>query len=100
MTKRTIPQIRQLIAELTSESVALAKRQTKIAKEIAKLAEETTRRSPVRRAPRVQNKLTEAIKASIVKMAVANPDTPLREIAAHFDIDAGRVSELLAGRRG
>jgi len=100
MTKRTIPEIRELIYALTAESEQLAKRQVKIAKEIAKLAEETTRRSPVRVAPHRRRRVTPAIIASVKAMAAQHPDMLFDEIARAHNIDGGRVSEILAGKRG
>jgi len=100
MTKRTIPEIRELIYELTAESQQLAKRQTQIAKQITKLAQETTRRSPVRYGPRRRRMVTPAIVTSVKAMAAAHPNMLLDEIAQAHNIDGGRVSEILAGKRG
>lgn len=100
MAKLTIPEIRELIYELTAESQQLAKRQAQIAKQIAKLAKETTRRSPTRKAPPKRTRITFAIREAIRDMVQSNPDMPYRDIAAYFDVDGGRVSEIVAGMRG
>jgi len=98
MTKLTIPQIRDLIAELTEESKTLARRQIYIASKIHKLSEETRRRS-YDRAPITSRRITAAVRASVRKMAADFPDMPQQDIATAHDINIGRVSEILHGPR-
>ena len=100
MEKRPGPDLRALVYGLTDESITLAKRQAKIAKEIAKLTKEMERRPPIRKARRRRRKVTPEIVASVKQMAAQFPDMLLDEIAQAHDIDGGRVSEILAGKRG
>jgi hypothetical protein len=96
--KRTIPEIRELIAALTEESKTLARRQLYIATKIEKLAEETRRRS-YERAPNSSGRVTAAVRLSVRQMAEAHPDMTQQDIAEAHSINIGRVSEILHGKR-
>ena len=98
MSKLTIPQIRDLIAELTEESKTLARRQIYIATKIQRLSEETRRRSYTR-APVSSRRITAAVRASVRGMAACEPDASHQEIATAHGINIGRVSEILHGKR-
>ena len=98
MTKRTIPEIRELIGELTEESQTLARRQFQIAQQIGELAEETRRRS-YSRTPVKSKNVTNTVRTSVRKMAANNPDASHQEIADAHGINPGRVSEILHGKR-
>jgi hypothetical protein len=99
MTKRTIPEIRELIGELTEESKRLARRQLYIAQKISELSEETRRRT-YDRAPSTSKRVTEDVRASVRAMAANNPDASHQEIADAHGVNPGRVSEILHGPRG
>lgn len=98
MQKRTIPEIRDLIAELTEESKTLARRQLYIAQKINQLAQETRRRT-YDRAPNTSRRVTAAIRQSVRDMAYANPDMPHQALAEAHGINIGRISEILHGKR-
>jgi hypothetical protein len=98
MTKLTIPQIRDLISELTEESKTLARRQLYLASKIGRLAEETRRRSYTR-APVTSRRVTAAVRASVRQMAADFPDMSQQDIAEANGINLGRVSEILHGKR-
>lgn len=98
MAKRTIPQIRELIGELTEESKTLARRQLYIAQKINLLAEETRRRS-YDRAPVTSRRVTSAVRNSVREMAEQFPDLSHQAIAEAHDINIGRISEILHGKR-
>ena len=98
MAKRTIPQIRELIGELTEESKKLARRQLYIAQKINQLAEETRRRS-YDRAPVTSRRVTSAVRNSVREMAEQFPDLSHQAIAEAHDINIGRISEILHGKR-
>ena len=98
MAKRTIPEIRELIGELTEESKRLARRQLYIAQKINQLAEETRRRA-YDRAPVKSRRVTSEVRASVRAMAAANPDMSHQELADAHSINPGRVSEILHGKR-
>jgi len=98
MTKLTIPQIRDLIAELTDEGTKLARRQYAINLRINALMQETYRRSYTR-TPVKNRRITADVRASVRAMAAANPDASHQEIAEAHNINPGRVSEILHGKR-
>ena len=98
MTKRTIPEIRELIGELTEESKRLARRQLYIAQKISQLAEETKRRR-FGSAPVKSRRVTDEVRASVRAMAAANPDMSQQALAEAHDINIGRISEILHGKR-
>jgi hypothetical protein len=97
--KRTIPEIRDLIAALTEESKTLARRQIYLATKIQQLSEETRRRSHTR-APATSRRVTKLVRVSVRQMAEAHPDMPQQAIAEAHNINIGRVSEILYGTRG
>ena len=99
MTKLTIPQIRDLISELTDEGTKLARRQYEINLRINALMQETYRRS-YSRAPTKSKRITADVRASVRAMAEANPDMSHQEIGTAHNINPGRVSEILHGTRG
>jgi hypothetical protein len=96
--KRTIPQIREEIEQLTAEGVELAHRQLEINACINALMQETYRRSYTR-APVKSRRITPAIRASVRQMFADLPDASHQEIAEAHDINPGRVSEILHGKR-
>ena len=98
MTKRSIPEIRELIGELTEESKRLARRQLYIAQKINQLAEETKRRN-FDRAPVKSRRVTAAVRASVRAMAETNPGISQQALAEAHGINIGRVSEILHGKR-
>ena len=58
-----------------------------------------TREAPVRRAPTQKRKMTARLKAQICAYARQNPAAHLSDIAVHFNVNQGRVSEVLNGKR-
>lgn len=114
MTKLTIPQIREEVQKLTAESMILcctqldvaetpqdhflAHRQMQINGRIDELMQETYRRSYTR-APVKSKRITNAVRRSVWVMAKENPDMSHQEIATAHDINIGRVSEILHGKR-
>jgi len=99
MTKLTIPQIRDLISELTDEGIKLSRRQYEINLRINALMQETYRRS-YSRAPVKSKRITADVRASVRAMAANNPDASHQEIGDAHNINPGRVSEILHGPRG
>lgn len=99
MTKMTIPEIREEMLELSHEAEAITKRLRVIAKRIAVLAEETKRRT-YDRAPVTSCRITEDVKRSVRIYANQHPEASHQEIAEAHNINIGRVSEILHGKRG
>lgn len=58
-----------------------------------------TRQSPVRRSPRRKRYVTQSLIGQIKAYARQNPLMHLDDIAAHFGVNLGRVSEILNGKR-
>lgn len=98
MGKMTIPEIRDEMHELSQEAQAITKRLAVIAKRIAVLAEETRRRT-YDRAPTSSRRVTEDVKKSVRIYANQNPDASHQEIAEAHNINIGRISEILHGKR-
>jgi len=96
--KRTIPEIRELIAALTEESKTLARRQLYIATKINRLAEETRRRS-YGRAPITSRRVTATVRQSARDMVAAHPSMSHQDVGEAHGINIGRVSEILRGKR-
>jgi hypothetical protein len=67
--------------------------------ELNALAAEIGRRPAGSRAPRTSVPMTEKLKNQIRAMKRENPDLPHTRIAEHFNINPGRVSEALKGKR-
>lgn len=93
---RTIPEIREALH-------AVADRLTDagwigIADEIHALATETKRRPPIRKTRR-KYLMTPQLRADILEISEAFPDTPYVELAACLKTTTARISEVLAGKR-
>jgi DNA-directed RNA polymerase specialized sigma24 family protein len=98
MTKLTIPQIREEVQQLTTEGAKLARRQIQINARIDALMQETYRRSYTR-APTTSRRITADVRASVRRMAADFPDMSHQEIGTAHNINQGRVSEILHGKR-
>lgn len=64
--------------------------------ELATLADEIRRRPMRSRAPAT---MTSQVAATIRRMKAANPNMPQHEIARRLNVNPGRVSEVLRGKR-
>jgi hypothetical protein len=84
--KLTIPEIRERLLVLS--------------KEIEFLAAETIRRSPVRKAKIKAVKVTDELASRVRSYAKIMPLASYKEIANAFGVNQGRISEILAGKRG
>jgi predicted metal-dependent phosphoesterase TrpH len=84
--KRTIPEIRERLRELATEHGL---------PELRQLAEETIRRPAVRRAPTRNKTPTPELAERIRNYARRHPRAHQQDIAQHFGVNAGRVSEAL-----
>lgn len=89
-SQRTIPEIRQRMLELASEHGL---------PELAQLAQETRRRFNGRRALPKSPQVTAQMAARIRVFADQNPGASFDEIGRHFNVNIGRVSEVLHGTR-
>lgn len=94
--RRTIPEIRAELHRIAREIAPLSGNYSKL---LSDLAEETKRVSTKRRKPR---KPAPAITEQLIKDVrsyAAKSDESLWEIGVHFNLNQGRVSEILHGFR-
>lgn len=85
--KRSIPEIRERLRELAAQTGM---------DELRELADEMYRNPPAKtRAPVRSPKLTPKMAQDIRDYAAANPDAHQQDIAEHFGVNHGRVSEAL-----
>lgn len=85
-----IPEIRDRLHQLADEHGI---------PELHDLAEETRRRSPLRRVRSRWPKLTESQKEAVRAMFDAYPTLGVRDLADRFDTSIGRISEAIRGFR-
>ena len=95
----TIPQVRDRLNSLVLEQRTLADRQRVIAREIEDLIQHMYRRK-YDRAPVKSRRVTAEIHNSVRATAARYPELSHQEIAEMHNINIGRVSEILHGRRG
>ena len=88
-----IPTARKLL----DEAIASIKNERQLAL-LRRARSLMTRASPKQRAS-VQKRMNDDIVASIKLMRHANPDMPMSDIAAALDVNQGRVSEVLNGKK-
>lgn len=94
----TIPQVRDRLNDLVLRQRELADEQQSIAREIESLIQHMYRRS-YNRAPVTSRRVTAEIHASVRTMAEDFPELSHQEIAEAHNINIGRVSEILHGKR-
>lgn len=85
-----LPQIAERLRQLSKELDC---------PELATLAAEMRRRSPVRRVAPRSAPATPGLREDIRSFAKDHPDMSMAEIGAVFNVNNGRVSEALAGFR-
>lgn len=86
----TIPEIRDRLHVLADEHGI---------EELHKLAEATRRRRAVRRAPVKSRPLDPQTAAAVRAYLAAHPNAHQRDVGQMFNLNAGRVSESLRGKR-
>ncbi len=84
--KRSIPEIRSRLRELADEEGI---------DELNDIADELYRNPPVKRARTKSPSLTPELAQQIRDFAAAHPDLHQQDIANHFGVNHGRVSEAL-----
>lgn len=92
MSKKTIPEIREEMLELSAQMQLMARR-------IKFLAQETYRRS-YERAPTRSRRITQKLRTEIEVYRFENPTASFQDIANAFGVNPGRVSEIIHGKRG
>lgn len=97
-----IPEIREELLEIADDlyqSSQPGSRLRERANRIAELAAETRRRPPVRKATPRRRRMTRLLVLLIRDYANKHPGLDHMAIAAKFNVNPGRVSEVLAGKR-
>jgi hypothetical protein len=77
----------------------IQKRLRELSKEIKRLSDQIARRPSSTRGPRVSARMTPALRAQIKAYAKAHPGLSQMQIAERFNVNSGRVSETLRGKR-
>jgi hypothetical protein len=77
----------------------VAARLEELGKEISQLSKMIARRKPTRIAKPISASMTPELIRDIRKYARANPKLSQLQIANHFNVNPGRVSEALRGKR-
>lgn len=94
-----IPVAREHLNGLAKKLVTGAVTKSQAAREIRAAMRLLVRNPPVRRAPRAKRYVTRRLVGEICAFARQNPLMHLQDIANHFGVNAGRVSEILNGKR-
>lgn len=101
MIPRTIPVLRSRLHELADALLAPWPDTGAIGQELHAIAEETKRRPYHRIAKPRARRLTDKLKAQIRAYAETHPDAHHEfEIARHFGVAGGRVTDAIRGKRG
>ena len=96
MPTMTIPTIRAELRKIAFDP----KTPAKIGERLTRLADELTRRPSEKRAERSSTAMSAAMAGAIRTFAEKYPQRTQHEIAEHFGVNQGRVSEVLSGQRG
>lgn len=94
-----IPKAREILREVADGLITGKVTRSSAAFALYALLPMMTRDSPIRRAPVKRQRITKQLSASICAYARQHADAHIDEIAAHFDVNPGRVSEILNGKR-
>ncbi|MDT0509260.1 hypothetical protein [Novosphingobium sp. MMS21-SN21R] len=86
----TIPEVRDRLRELADELEC---------EELEDLADQLYRQQPARRAPRRSPIVTPELAEEIRQYSASNPAAHQQDIAEHFGVNHGRVSEALNHQR-
>lgn len=66
---------------------------------IDRLADETKKRRNQPRGPTKRSRVTDRIRQEVREYVAAHPNALQDEVGQHFNLDGGRVSEILHGKR-
>ena len=94
--KPTIPEVMERLLLLAREADA---HDIFLGDEIRACVADLPRRKRVRKAPAKARKITDQLREKLRRYALAHPDMSYQEIGAKHGVNAGRVSEALAGYR-
>lgn len=94
-----VPQARIILRDVAQQLKTGAITRQNAAKVVTATLPMLTRKSPVRRSPRRKRYVTQRLIGQIKAFARQHPLMHLDDIAAHFGVNPGRVSEILNGKR-
>lgn len=94
-----VPQARVILRDVVKQLKSGSISRLNAAKVVNATLPMLTRKSPVRRTTRRKRYLTQSLIGQIKAYARQNPLMHLDDIAAHFGVNLGRVSEILNGKR-
>jgi hypothetical protein len=87
------------IPEIRDELTSIADNLDKVADRLTQLCIELHRRPAVRKARASSKPLDKAVAAAIRQTAARHPGWSYHDIAEHYNVNIGRVSEVLRGKR-
>lgn len=94
-----VPQARVILRDVAKQLKSGSITRLNAAKVVSATLPLLTRQSPVRRSPRRKRYVTRNLIGQIKAYARQNPLMHFDDIAAHFGVNPGRVSEILNGKR-
>lgn len=94
-----IPIARQHLQDIAKRLQVGSITKPQAAREIRSTMRLLIRQSPVRRAPRSKRYVTKKLIGEIKAFASVHDGMQLQDIAEHFGVNIGRVSEILNGKR-
>ena len=95
-----IPEIRKQLSQAANDLRSGRRPPEKVADAIDRLVPELWRKKPRQLAGRkVRSPMTPELKQRIRDFAKAHPRKDQQDIATEFNVNAGRVSEILSGHR-
>jgi hypothetical protein len=95
-----IPEVRRKLSAAADDLRMGARKPVAIARELDTLASELWRRSPRRNASKAtRTKMTPELRREILEFAKKNKTLDQQAIANEFNVNAGRVSEIMSGLR-
>lgn len=95
-----IPEVRRQLSQAADDLRTGARKPEQIAKLLDFLVTELWRKKSRRKVGKpIRVKLTPELKAEIRTYARVHKDQDLQEIANHFNVNPGRVSEIVSGHR-
>lgn len=94
-----VPQARIILRDVAQQLKSGAISKLNAAKVVSATLPMLTRKPPVRRTSRRKRYVTQNLISQIRAYARAHPNMHLDDIAAHFGVNIGRVSEILNGKK-
>jgi isocitrate/isopropylmalate dehydrogenase len=94
-----IPEVRAEIAMINSRLMEINREMQDAIERLDALTKELVRRPPVNVAPRSSTRMTSALRQQIKAYATANPCKTHSDIGRMFNVNPGRVSEAVRGKR-